>query len=127
MKRQFTLSQQTDSGGGFFIDPAPLSTQEAVVHFEKSEEESDAGSSDDGTGKKRPRKRRKRPTAAPQPSQASSQTVDDLTVPLPPDEEKPVCDECAKEFDDSFLLKNFDCQVCDSCRYEKVHLLYANK
>ena len=30
---------------------------------------------------------------------------------------KDLCEECLKKFTDSYLLKNFDVMVCDSCRY----------
>ncbi|VDD74118.1 unnamed protein product [Mesocestoides corti] len=115
-KRQAALSQQTDSGGGFFIDPPSLSQSQEVVRFEKSEEESDV-SDDDGVGcKRRRRKRRKAQVKSSQSSQAVICVNEEPVLPRAPDEEKPVCDECAREFEDSFLLRNFDCQVCDSCR-----------
>ncbi|KAM7535447.1 hypothetical protein Aperf_G00000092768 [Anoplocephala perfoliata] len=113
-----------DTGGGFFIDPPSLSQSQGVIHFEKSEEETDA-SDDEGadSGTKRRKKRRKlAPKEQPSSSQPPPETI--LLVPRPPDEEKPVCDECSRTFDDSFLLSNFDCQVCDGCRdHRGIHSL----
>ncbi|VDK35654.1 unnamed protein product [Taenia asiatica] len=114
-----------DSGGGFFLDPPSLSQSQEAVHYEKSEEETDASDSSGGLGQQRRKKRRKlqskQPSVPPPPSLPSEAP---LLVPRPPDEEKPICDECSREFDDSYLLRNFDCQVCDGCRDSKgIHTL----
>ncbi|KAL5109095.1 hypothetical protein TcWFU_006572 [Taenia crassiceps] len=117
-------SQPIDSGGGFFLDPPSLSQGQELVHYEKSEEETDA-SDDDGLEHQRRKKRRKlqsKQQSVLPPSSLPSEAP--LLVPRPPDEEKPVCDECSREFDDSYLLSNFDCQVCDGCRDSKgIHSL----
>lgn len=111
-----------DTGGGFFIDPPSLSQSQGVIHFEKSEEETDASDSEGADGIKRRKKRRKvPPKGQPSSSQPPLETL--LFVPRPPDEEKPICDECSRTFDDSFLLSNFDCQVCDGCRYNTMRNL----
>ena len=112
-------SQPIDSGGGFFIDPPPLSQDQEVVHFEKSEEETDVsdefdGGTGDGSRLRRKKRRKVQPKQTTQVPQMSLEQ--NLTQPRPPDEEKPICDECTREFDDSFLLSNFNCQVCDRCR-----------
>nr|CDS27972.1 DNA repair protein complementing XP A cells [Hymenolepis microstoma] len=122
-------SKPIDTGGGFFIDPPPLSQSQGVIHFEKSEEETDQSDEELGDLKRRKKRRRKLPPAQQSPSKEqvpSSQYPPEaiLIVPRPPDEEKPVCDECSRTFDDSFLLSNFDCQVCDACRdYKGIHSL----
>uniref|UniRef100_A0A6V7JYT4 XPA C-terminal domain-containing protein n=1 Tax=Bracon brevicornis TaxID=1563983 RepID=A0A6V7JYT4_9HYME len=36
--------------------------------------------------------------------------------PAPKFVDLPICEECKKEFDNSYLLKNFDYSVCDNCR-----------
>lgn len=33
----------------------------------------------------------------------------------------PICEECQKEFKDSWLLQKFDYSVCDLCRYFQKH------
>ncbi|VDL60142.1 unnamed protein product [Hymenolepis diminuta] len=122
-------SKPIDTGGGFFIDPPPLSQSQGVIHFEKSEEETDQSDEDLGEGIKRRKKRRRKlppPQSPPKERLSSSQLPPEaaLIVPRPPDEEKPVCDECSRTFDDSFLLNNFDCQVCDGCRdHQGIHSL----
>lgn len=86
------------------------------MHYEKSEEETDASDGSGSLGEQRRKKRRKlhsKQSSVPPPSLPPQAP---LLVPRPPDEEKPVCDECSREFDDSYLLSNFDCQVCDGCR-----------
>ena len=35
-----------------------------------------------------------------------------------------ICEECEKEFMDSFLYTTFDLSVCDNCRYGQVHSTY---
>lgn len=110
-------SQPIDSKGGFFIDPPHLSQSQEVAHYEKSEEETDVSDEFDGNTSGVRQRRRKRRKVQPKeiPVQPiSSELI--LSQPRPPDEEKPICDECSREFDDSFLLSNFDCQVCDGCR-----------
>lgn len=41
-----------------------------------------------------------------------------LTAELAPvmEPDRPICEECKEEFDDSYLFQNFDHPVCDSCR-----------
>ncbi|KAL5965755.1 hypothetical protein TSMEX_006510 [Taenia solium] len=114
-----------DSGGGFFLDPPSLSQSQEAVHYEKSEEETDASDGSGGLGQQRRKKRRKLQSKQPSvPPPLSLPSEAPLLVPLPPDEEKPICDECSREFDDSYLLHNFDCQVCDGCRDSKgIHTL----
>ncbi|VDO06718.1 unnamed protein product [Rodentolepis nana] len=123
-------SKPLDTGGGFFIDPPPLSQSQGVIHFEKSEEETDPSDEELADLKRRKKRRRKLlPPSQQSPSKEqlpSSQHPPEATliVPRPPDEEKPLCDECSRAFDDSFLLSNFDCQVCDGCRdYKGIHSL----
>ncbi|VDM32754.1 unnamed protein product [Hydatigera taeniaeformis] len=117
-------SQPIDSGGGFFLDPPSLSQNHKVVHYEKSEEDTDTSDDIVCAGQQRRRKRRKLQSKQSLVSPPSSASEAALVVPRPPDEEKPVCDECLREFDDSYLLSNFDCQVCDGCRDPKgIHTL----
>ncbi|CDI98170.1 DNA repair protein complementing XP A cells [Echinococcus multilocularis] len=115
-------SRPIDSGGGFFLNPPPFSQSQEVVHFEKSEEETDASDDSGGLGQQRRRKRRKlQSKQSPVPPPVSESLP---ILPRPPDEEKPLCDECSREFDDSYLLRNYDCQVCDGCRDSKgIHAL----
>nr|VZI47586.1 unnamed protein product [Spirometra erinaceieuropaei] len=127
-KKNFALSQAVDSGAGFFLEPE-WSTQPVVPDlYEKSEEEEDDIGSDvevGGGGRKRRRRRRqqKRTLVATQETAVGTRTVDDAAtataasvVPVPPDESQSVCDECGRSFAESFLLNNFDCEVCDACR-----------
>ncbi|XP_015187906.1 PREDICTED: DNA repair protein complementing XP-A cells homolog [Polistes dominula] len=39
-----------------------------------------------------------------------------VTQPAPIISALPICDECSKEFKDSYLLQTFNLQVCDLCR-----------
>lgn len=107
------MTQTQDSGGGFFIENACSSQPEVVERCEKSEEESDCEES----SRKRKKHKLKQATRNESELSSSQKNRDDLlSVPIPPDEEKPECDECGRLFTDSFLLTNFDCQVCDACR-----------
>ncbi|XP_015601065.1 DNA repair protein complementing XP-A cells homolog isoform X2 [Cephus cinctus] len=44
------------------------------------------------------------------------QMLNIATVPAPIISEFPICEDCQKEFKDSYLLQTFDLAVCDLCR-----------
>ena len=51
--------------------------------------------------------------------------IPELAEELPPPilelNHRPICEDCNKEFDSSFLSRNFDVLVCDSCKSEEKH------
>lgn len=52
-----------------------------------------------------------------------SSLVDDLPPPILGADDGEQCDDCHKEFDGSFLSRNFDVLVCDNCKGEERHSL----
>ena len=47
--------------------------------------------------------------------------IEELPPPLLDESTRSKCKDCFKDFDSSFLLRNFDVLVCDDCRSEEKH------
>ena len=47
--------------------------------------------------------------------------VNELPPPLLEQNSRPRCEDCLKDFDSSFLSRNFDVFVCDDCRNDEKH------
>lgn len=99
--------------GGFIPeDEDDKKFQNYTKRFEKDEEFVD---DENGAQSRRKHKHRSFPLLT-QTNSTSSQIYSSDQIPIPPDEEKPICYECNRTFEDSFLYENFDALVCDDCR-----------
>ncbi|KAG5447721.1 hypothetical protein CSKR_113073, partial [Clonorchis sinensis] len=99
--------------GGFIPEDEISEDQTLSQQFEKDEELTD---DEFESGCQRRTKRHRRVRGLPLSSTEHGPPDADRPLPLPPDEDKPVCDQCNRTFDDSFLRKHFDVDVCDRCR-----------
>ncbi|CAH8461512.1 unnamed protein product [Heterobilharzia americana] len=112
---QSKISRKLLSDGGFILE------DEVANHHpytEKDEEFSDP----ELNSTNKPRKRKK--VSVKQPNTGPDLFIKDSDIPIPPDIEKPICDICHKPFEESFLRKTFEVDVCDKCRDPKnIHAL----
>ncbi|KAH8851831.1 DNA repair protein complementing XP-A cells like [Schistosoma japonicum] len=113
---QSKINTKNLSDGGFILEEE-ISTHQ-YPYTEKDEE-----SSDPELNASVKHKRRKRRFIKP-PDAESNLFASKSDVPIPPDQEKPICDICHKLFEESFLRKTFEVDVCDRCRDPKnIHAL----
>ncbi|THD21153.1 DNA-repair protein complementing XP-A cell [Fasciola hepatica] len=115
---------RTDLGFGGFIPEADDSeSRKMSQNYEKDEELTDNENGEAGLQKPR-RKKRQLPSDQPLPTGLIGTGQNDELVPLPPDQDTPMCDQCSRRFETSFLRKHFDVDVCDACREPKgIHTL----
>lgn len=102
--------------GGFIPEDEVSEDQTLSQQFEKDEELTD---DEFESGCQRRTKRHRRIRGLPLSSTEHGPPDVDHPLPLPSDEDKPLCDQCNRTFDDSFLRKHFDVDVCDRCRDPK--------
>uniref|UniRef100_A0AA85K0R8 XPA C-terminal domain-containing protein n=1 Tax=Trichobilharzia regenti TaxID=157069 RepID=A0AA85K0R8_TRIRE len=113
---QSKLSRNHLSEGGFILE------EEVSNHYPYTEKDEELSDPELGAVAK-PRKRR-RVCQKQSNTEIQNRFINEPDVPLPPDQEKPICDLCSKTFEESFLRKTFEVDVCDRCRDPKnIHAL----
>ncbi|VDQ04727.1 unnamed protein product [Trichobilharzia regenti] len=105
---QSKLSRNHLSEGGFILE------EEVSNHYPYTEKDEELSDPELGAVAK-PRKRR-RVCQKQSNTEIQNRFINEPDVPLPPDQEKPICDLCSKTFEESFLRKTFEVDVCDRCR-----------
>ncbi|VDP39094.1 unnamed protein product [Schistosoma mattheei] len=113
---QSKLNTKYLSDGGFIFEEE--TSNHNYPYTEKDEEFSDP----ELNATVKPKKRK--PKCIKQSNAESNLLITESNVPIPPDQEKPTCDLCHKLFEESFLRKTFEVDVCDKCRDPKnIHAL----
>ncbi|CAH8456603.1 unnamed protein product [Schistosoma bovis] len=113
---QSKLNTKYLSDGGFIFEEE--TSNHNYPYTEKDEEFSDP----ELNATVKPKKRKQK--CIKQSNAESNLLIAESNVPIPPDQEKPTCDLCHKPFEESFLRKTFEVDVCDKCRDPKnIHAL----
>ncbi|KAL3321225.1 hypothetical protein Ciccas_000103 [Cichlidogyrus casuarinus] len=112
-KKDFTCTKKKEnaSAGGFFLEEEhPSISKSCKNEFNKDEEASNSEEEDVYSIKKRRKIIQKDPIES---------LKSEIQLLRPPDQGKLVCNECERNFEYSFLMEKFDCEVCDVCHDPK--------